>query len=92
MNLADVLLQVKMIKDLVLYFLRQGIYNGEGDIAVLCAYLGQMQKVRAALQDLKVAVALDERDADQLARQGLDEDIELQEVQVAKHVCLYYST
>ena len=91
MNLADVLLQVKMIKDLVLYFLRQGIYNGEGDIAVLCAYLGQMQKVRAALQDLKVAVALDERDADQLARQGLDEDIKLQEVQVAKHVCLSYS-
>ena len=76
-----------MIKDLVLYFLRQGIYNGPGDIAVLCAYLGQLQKVKAALQDLKVAVALDERDADQLARQGLDEDIELQEVQVAKHVC-----
>ena len=40
-----------MIKDLVLYFLRQGVYNGQGDIAVLCAYLGQLQKVRAALRN-----------------------------------------
>ncbi|TBU41804.1 hypothetical protein BD309DRAFT_964525 [Dichomitus squalens] len=80
--------EVDMIKDLVLYFLRQGAYSGPGDIAVLCAYLGQLQKVRAALRDLKIAVSVDERDADQLARQGLDEDVEFQEVVVAKHIRL----
>lgn len=77
-----------MIKDLVLYFLRQGVYSGPGDIAVLCAYLGQLQKVRAALRDLKIAVSVDERDADQLARQGLEEDVEFEEVVVAKHVSI----
>ena len=75
-----------MIRDLVLYFLRQGSYSREGDIAVLCAYLGQLQKVRAALRDLKIAVAVDDRDAEQLVRQGIDEDVEFEEVVVAKHV------
>ena len=79
-----------MIRDLVMYFLRQGTYSGPGDIAVLCAYLGQLQKVRAALRDLKIAVAVDERDAEELARQGLDEDVEFAEVVVAKHVCPFY--
>lgn len=81
--------QVKMIVDLVMYFLRQGVYNNSGDIAVLCAYLGQLQKVRAALQSLKVTVAVDERDEDQLVRQGLqEEDVtpSIEEVAVAKHV------
>ena len=81
-----------MIKDLVLYFLRQGVYNGQGDIAVLCAYLGQLQKVRAALRDLKIAVAVDERDAEQLARQGMEEDnVEYEEVLVTKHVSIFGS-
>ena len=75
-----------MIRDLVLYFLRQGTYSGPGDIAVLCAYLGQLQKVRAALRDLKIAVAVDERDAEQLAQKGLEEGVEFEEVVVAKHV------
>ena len=79
-----------MIKDLVLYFLRQGSYNGAGDIAVLCAYLGQLQKVRAALRDLKIPVAMDERDEDQLAKQGLtdgsEDEVSFQDVLVAKHV------
>jgi len=74
-----------MICDLVMYFLRQGSYDGPGDIAVLCAYLGQLQKVRAALRDLKVAVAVNEKDAEQLARQGIEEDVEYEEVNVAKH-------
>ncbi|PIL30184.1 hypothetical protein GSI_07762 [Ganoderma sinense ZZ0214-1] len=80
--------EVDMVRDLVVYFLRQGAYSGPGDIAVLCAYLGQLQKVRAALRDLKIAVAVDERDAEQLARQGLEEDseVEMEEVVVAKHV------
>ncbi|KAH9887903.1 hypothetical protein C8Q73DRAFT_808008 [Cubamyces lactineus] len=80
--------EVEMIRDLVMYFLRQGTYSGPGDIAVLCAYLGQLQKVRAALRDLKIAVAVDERDAEELARQGLEEDVEFAEVVVAKHVRL----
>ncbi|KAJ3559292.1 hypothetical protein NP233_g11303 [Leucocoprinus birnbaumii] len=80
--------EVQMIRDLVVYFLHQGTYDGPGDIAVLCAYLGQLQKVRAALRDLKIAVTVNERDAEQLARQGIDEDIEYEEVVVAKHVRL----
>jgi hypothetical protein len=80
-----------MIIDLVMYFLRQGEYNGQGDIAVLCAYLGQLQRVRAELQSLKVTVAVDERDEDQLVRQGLqdgDAIPSIEEVAVAKHVRL----
>jgi len=81
--------QVKMIVDLVMYFLRQGEYNNQGDIAVLCAYLGQLQKVRAALRLLKINVAVDERDEDQLVKQGLQDEDEvpsIEEVVVAKHV------
>ena len=79
-----------MIVDLVMYFLRQGEYNNQGDIAVLCAYLGQLQKVRAALRSLKVTVAVDERDEDNLVKQGLqgdDETPSIEEVAVARHVC-----
>ncbi|CDO69109.1 hypothetical protein BN946_scf185042.g11 [Trametes cinnabarina] len=80
--------EVEMIRDLVIYFLRQGRYSGPGDIAVLCAYLGQLQKVRAALRDMKISVAVDERDAEQLALQGIDEDIDFEEVLVTRHVRL----
>lgn len=81
--------QVNLIVDLVMYLLRQGEYNDQGDIAVLCAYLGQLQKVRAALRLLKVTVALDERDEVQLVKQGLqaeDETPTVEEVAVVKHV------
>ncbi|KAI0313808.1 hypothetical protein OF83DRAFT_1248643 [Amylostereum chailletii] len=82
--------EVDMIKDLVLYFLKQGVYSGAGDIAVLCAYLGQLQKVRAALRDLKIAVSVDERDEDQLLRQGDEEATNdtFDQVLVAKHIRL----
>lgn len=86
--------KVKMIVDMVMYFLRQGTYNSAGDIAVLCAYLGQLQKVRAELRSLKVTVAVDERDEDQLVRQGLQEEdvtTSIEEVAVARHVrCLLW--
>jgi len=78
-----------MIVDMVMYFLRQGVYNNQGDIAVLCAYLGQLQKVRAELRSLKVTVAVDERDETQLVRQGLQDEDEtplIEEVAVARHV------
>ncbi|TFY82035.1 hypothetical protein EWM64_g1975 [Hericium alpestre] len=80
--------EVEMIRDLVLYFLKQGPYNGAGDIAVLCAYLGQLQKVRAALRDLRIAVAVDERDEDQLARQGDEDESGFDQVLVTKHIRL----
>jgi hypothetical protein len=85
---ARLLTQVAMIRDLVLYFLKQGPYDGAGDIAVLCAYLGQLQQVRAALRDLKIAVSVDERDEEQLERTGLagDDEIGFAQVQVARHV------
>ncbi|KAH9912307.1 uncharacterized protein BXZ73DRAFT_56354 [Epithele typhae] len=78
--------EVKMIKDLVLYFLNQGTYSQEGDIAVLCAYLGQLQKFRAALSGLKVKVILDERDEQQLAKQELDEQPSVEEVSVTQQL------
>ena len=82
--------KVEMIRDLVLYFLKQGIYSGPGDIAVLCAYLGQLQKLRKALKDLKISVSVDERDEEQLAKNGMEGDTAtsaFEEVLVTKHVC-----
>lgn len=58
--------EVEMIRDLVLYLLRQGCYSGEGDIVVLCAYLGQLARLRDALAGDVVAV-IDERDQAELA-------------------------
>ncbi|KAG8980485.1 hypothetical protein FRC05_006118 [Tulasnella sp. 425] len=57
--------EAEMIKDLVLYFLKQGKYTKTGDIVVLCAYLGQLAKVRKLLSS-EVATVIDERDAVQL--------------------------
>ncbi|TFY69868.1 hypothetical protein EVG20_g2978 [Dentipellis fragilis] len=84
--------QVEMIRDLVLYFLKQGPYNGPGDIAVLCAYLGQLQKVRAALRDLKIAVAIDDRDEDALARRGEEDLSGFDQVLVSKHASIRLGT
>lgn len=55
----------------------QGCYLGDGDIVVLCAYLGQLGRVRDALSD-QVTVVLDERDATALEDQeGLSKAEEL---------------
>ena len=79
--------QAELIRDLVLYFLKQGTYSGQGDIAVLCAYLGQLQKVRAVLSDAKLAVSVDERDQEQLELQGADPEPEaFENVSVTRHV------
>ncbi|KAI0056438.1 hypothetical protein BV25DRAFT_1872764 [Artomyces pyxidatus] len=84
------LFEVNIIRDLVMYFLKQGPYNEAGDIAVLCAYFGQLQKVRAALKDLKIAVSVDERDEDQLERKGLtgEDEVGFDQVLVSKHIRL----
>ncbi|THH30127.1 hypothetical protein EUX98_g4067 [Antrodiella citrinella] len=73
--------EVNMVVDLVMYLLRQGPYSAEGDIVVLCAYLGQLARMRDALAD-KVAVIIDERDQVQLADQEgeRDEEDPLQEL------------
>ncbi|KAJ6587167.1 hypothetical protein DFH09DRAFT_248112 [Mycena vulgaris] len=84
--------EVNMIKDLVLYLLRQGCYSEEGDIVVLCAYLGQLARVRDALGN-EVAVIIDGRDKENLAEQEEEviEDLDgpqVTHVQVTKRVRL----
>ncbi|KAG9004570.1 hypothetical protein FRB90_010846 [Tulasnella sp. 427] len=59
------LYEVRMVKDLVMHFLRQGCYSQRGDIIVLCAYLGQLLEIRKALST-EVTTVIDERDAGQL--------------------------
>lgn len=56
----------KMLQLKISSLCSQGPYSSEGDIVVLCAYLGQLAHVRDALSD-KVAVVIDERDQQQLA-------------------------
>ncbi|KAG7441498.1 uncharacterized protein BT62DRAFT_908111 [Guyanagaster necrorhizus] len=80
--------EVKMIVDLVMYFLKQEAYSSPGDIAVLCAYLGQLRELKSTLNSLKVAVSVDERDQDQLAREGMDDEGYVEQVTVSKHVRL----
>jgi len=53
---------------------RQGCYSQEGDIVVLCAYLGQLAKVRDALSNSEVAVVIDERDQVALDERTRDDD------------------
>ncbi|KAF5380591.1 hypothetical protein D9615_004617 [Tricholomella constricta] len=77
--------EVEMIRDLVLFLLRQGCYSQEGDIVVLCAYLGQLARVRDALADL-VAVVIDERDQAELADQEGEQTAELLEDSRVEHV------
>ncbi|KDQ57638.1 hypothetical protein JAAARDRAFT_270513 [Jaapia argillacea MUCL 33604] len=84
--------EVQMIKDLVLYLLRQGCYSREGDIVVLCAYLGQLARMRDALSD-SVAVVIDERDQTLLAdheeeKAETPENALVEHVRVSKRVLL----
>ncbi|KAF7376292.1 hypothetical protein MSAN_00044600 [Mycena sanguinolenta] len=83
--------EVAMIKDLVLHLLRQGCYSEEGDIVVLCAYLGQLARVRDALRN-EVAVVIDGLDKENLAEQEEeldgDDHAQFERVQVTKRVRL----
>ncbi|KAI9456882.1 hypothetical protein HD554DRAFT_1839076 [Boletus coccyginus] len=85
--------EVEMIRDLVLYLLRQGCYSAEGDIVVLCAYLGQLARLRDALAG-EVAVVIDERDQADLNDREADKDDDpllggsIQQVKVTKRVRL----
>ena len=51
----------------------QGTYSSEGDIVVLCGYLGQLARMRDAFAD-KVAVVIDERDQVELADREAEVD------------------
>ncbi|KZT10660.1 P-loop containing nucleoside triphosphate hydrolase protein [Laetiporus sulphureus 93-53] len=85
--------EVNMIKDLVLYLLRQGTYSAEGDIVVLCAYLGQLARMRDALAS-EVAVVIDARDQAELDEREVDGDVEatsgtvIERVKVSRRVRL----
>ncbi|RIA98473.1 hypothetical protein C1645_870713 [Glomus cerebriforme] len=57
--------EVKMVVEMVKYFVRNG-YTKPEDIAVLTPYLGQMSKIKEALSKSFVVV-LDERDAENIA-------------------------
>ena len=71
--------------------LSQGCYSQEGDIVVLCAYLGQLAHVRDVLSS-EVAVVIDGRDQTALADQEADDevnntlDIAVERVRVDKRV------
>ncbi|KAG8902433.1 hypothetical protein FRC01_009576, partial [Tulasnella sp. 417] len=72
---------------------KQGKYTRQGDIVVLCAYLGQLAKVRKLLSN-EVATVIDERDAVQLINhEDNDEAAEIlvdsaEQVQVSKRILL----
>lgn len=74
-----------MIVDMVKYFLQQEAYSGPGDVAVLCTYLGQLLKVKAALKDINIDVYVDDRDVDQLEKEGMVDNV-TETVAVARHV------
>ncbi|CCA71455.1 related to ECM32-DNA dependent ATPase/DNA helicase B [Serendipita indica DSM 11827] len=76
------LFEVEMIKSLVLFFIRQGVYNDPSSIVILCTYLGQLTKIREALASCKLSVVLDERDEKLLA----DEDVQDESTPSSKEV------
>lgn len=69
----------------MLIITRQGPYGSEGDIVVLCAYLGQLARMRDALSD-KVAVVIDERDQRELNDREAEEDDAIALTSVVEHV------
>ncbi|KAL1409923.1 hypothetical protein Q8F55_003922 [Vanrija albida] len=82
----------EMACDLALYLLKQGPYSEEGDIVILCGYLGQLMEVRELLRN-KVVVVIGEKDKDQLAKLGdddndLDTGLTASEVAAGKHILL----
>ena len=74
---------------------RQGCYSNEGDIVVLCAYLGQLARLRDALAH-DVAILIDERDQAALADQESEQDQDviggptIERLNVTKRVCAYF--
>ncbi|GMK56414.1 hypothetical protein CspeluHIS016_0302540 [Cutaneotrichosporon spelunceum] len=67
--------EAQMACDLALHLLKQGCYSKEGDIVILCAYLGQILEIRERLNS-KVPVNIDERDQERLVKTLGDGDDE----------------
>lgn len=71
---------------------RQGCYSAEGSIVILCAYLGQLLKVRDALKG-EIAVVIGEKDQDALDayddgdEKDRDANIGVERVNVTQRVC-----
>ena len=71
---------------------RQGSYSGDGGIVVLCAYLGQLVRMRDALAG-KVVTVIDERDQETIAaheedREDNPESLSVNRVSVTRKVSL----
>ncbi|KDN33760.1 hypothetical protein RSAG8_13147, partial [Rhizoctonia solani AG-8 WAC10335] len=81
--------EVDMIYDLVVHLLKQGCYNKPKNIVILAAYLGQIPKLRQRLQGI-VTIVIDERDAELLDQQTMDQDetATVQEVQLLEQVTI----
>jgi len=63
-----------MIVDLATYLVRQAPqYSEAGAIVVLCAYLGQLVKLREAFST-RFTVVIDERDQELLAKQATEDN------------------
>lgn len=63
--------EVEMVYALVRHIVRQGVYSSQ-DIAVLTPYVGQLQKLRAAMSK-DFEIVLGERDEKTLAKDGLED-------------------
>ncbi|SMQ51354.1 unnamed protein product [Zymoseptoria tritici ST99CH_3D7] len=79
--------EVEMVAALVKHIVQQGVYKAQ-DIAVITPYLGQLRKLRAKFQSTH-AITLTDKDEDDLAKEGLDDDeIESELRQVASKTSL----
>ncbi|KAL9077278.1 MAG: hypothetical protein Q9157_003443 [Trypethelium eluteriae] len=63
--------EVEFVAALVSHLVKQNVY-GEGDIAVLTPYLGQLMRLRKRLRS-SYEIVLGERDVEELGQAGLDE-------------------
>ncbi|KJX96293.1 nf-x1 finger and helicase domain containing protein [Zymoseptoria brevis] len=64
--------EVEMVAALVKHIVQQGVYKAQ-DIAVITPYLGQLRKLRSKFQNTH-AIILTDKDEDDLAKEGLDDD------------------
>ena len=90
-----IIFQEFVVNDFTNTFNRQGCYSNEGDIVVLCAYLGQLARLRDALAH-DVAVLIDERDQAALTDQESEQEQDviggptIERLNVTKRVRAYF--
>ncbi|KAI9836984.1 MAG: hypothetical protein M1819_000633 [Sarea resinae] len=64
--------EAKMVHGLVRHIVRQGVYSSK-DIAVLTPYVGQLQKLRAAMR-MDFEIVLSDRDEETLIKDGFPDE------------------